>query len=69
MMKYNLDEMQWCKLSTNDRHILREVGIVLDAMEIENHMAKDDINRPPTMFAWCEKKTFYTIIDRFGIHH
>ena len=60
---------QWCKFRSNDRHALREMGLVLDRFGISWNYAKDDERYPPTLFAWCERSLFDRILETyFGIH-
>lgn len=60
---------QWNRLSTNDKHTLRSVALVLDGKKVYYRITNDNIDYPPTLWAWCDPKWFYSLLSAsFGIH-
>ena len=62
-------QREWCKLSSNDKHTLRELAIVLDARKVHYNYSYDNENYPPTIFAYMERTKFDDLLaSLFGIH-
>ena len=60
---------EWNKLSSNDRKLLRSVELALDSRKIHCRITNDNQDYPPTLWAWCERKFFYDLLNyQFGIH-
>lgn len=63
-----MQEREWCKLSTNDRHQLREMALMLDSRRIYFNYSYDNPDYPPTIFAYCERKVFDSLLAILGLH-
>ena len=60
--------MNWHRVSTNDRHILRSCMTICEFRRIKYNYSNDNLDYPPTVFMYCEQKEADQIRNSLGIY-